>query len=116
MFLRMTNTVILVENSLHIKNDFKIHDGRQLWPKIAINMKSNNMPVSILPKTKSLKILCLFIVNYGVNNEKSDIYGLPGVLKMLTMGKSQKPKLAIPVRQLLSTIDLYLINDIVHYQ
>ena len=34
MFLRMTNTVILVENSLYIKKDFKIHDdGRQLWPK-----------------------------------------------------------------------------------
>ena len=33
MFLRMTNTVILVKNSLHIKKDFKIHDGRQFWPK-----------------------------------------------------------------------------------
>ena len=33
MFLRMTNTVILVKNSLHIKKDFKIHDGRQFWLK-----------------------------------------------------------------------------------
>ena len=33
MFLRMTNTVILVKNSLHIKKDFKIHDGRQVWQK-----------------------------------------------------------------------------------
>ena len=33
MFLRMTNTVILVENSLYIKKDLKIHDGRQFWPK-----------------------------------------------------------------------------------
>ena len=33
MFLRMTNTVILVKNSLHIKKDFKIHDSRQFWPK-----------------------------------------------------------------------------------
>ena len=33
MFLKMTNTVILVKNSLHIKKDFKIHDGRQFWPK-----------------------------------------------------------------------------------
>ena len=34
MFLRMTTTVILVKNSFHIKKDFKIHDGRQFWPKI----------------------------------------------------------------------------------
>ena len=62
MFLRMTNTVILVKNSLHIKKDFKIHDGRQFWPKIVISMKSINMPVSILPKTKSLKFyMYLFI-------------------------------------------------------
>ena len=33
MFLMITNTVILVKNSLHIKKDFKIHDGRQFWPK-----------------------------------------------------------------------------------
>ena len=33
MFLRMTNTLILVKNSLHIKIDFKIHDGCQFWPK-----------------------------------------------------------------------------------
>ena len=33
MFLRMTNTVILVKNYSHIKKDFKIHDGRQFWLK-----------------------------------------------------------------------------------
>ena len=87
--------------------------------KIVISMKSTNMPVSILPKTKRFKVLCVFIANYGVNNEKSEIHGLPGVLKMLTMEKSQKPKLTISVRQLLFIIDLYystLNNDIIHYQ
>ena len=48
--------------------------------KIAISMKSTKMPVSILPKTKSFKVLCVFKANYGINNEKSEIYGLPGVL------------------------------------
>ena len=57
--------------------------------KIVINMKSTNMSVSILPKTKSFKVLCVFIANYGVNNEKSEIHGYPGVQKMLTMAKSQ---------------------------
>ena len=33
VFLRITNTVILVKNSLYIIKDFKIHDGRQFWPK-----------------------------------------------------------------------------------
>ena len=33
MFLRVTNTVILVNNSLHIKKDFKIQDGPHMWPK-----------------------------------------------------------------------------------
>ena len=82
-------------------------------------MKSTNMSVSILPKTKSFKVLCVFIANYGINNEKSEIHGYPGVLKMLTMEKSQKPKLTISVRQLLFIIDLYystLNNDIIHYQ
>ena len=77
------------------------------------------MPVSILPKTKSFKVLFVLIANYGVNNEKSKIHGLPGVLKMLTMEKSQKPKLTISVRQLLFIIDLYystINNDIIHYQ
>ena len=32
MFLRMKYTVIPVKNSLHIKKDFKIHDGRQFRP------------------------------------------------------------------------------------
>ena len=56
-------------------------------------MKSTNMPASILPKAKSFKVLCVFIANYGVNNEKSEIHGLPGVLKMLTMEKKQKAKI-----------------------
>ena len=38
-------------------------------------------------------VLCVFIANYGVNNEKPEIHGLPGVLKRLTMEKSKKPKL-----------------------
>ena len=119
MFLRMTSMVILVKNSLYIKKDFKIHDGRQFWQKIVISMKSTNMPVSILPKTKSFKVLCVFIANYGANNEKSEIHGLPGVLKMLTMKKSKNPKLTISVRQFLFITDLYystLNNDKIHYQ
>ena len=28
--------------------------------KIVISMKSANMPVSILPKTKSFKVLCIY--------------------------------------------------------
>ena len=87
--------------------------------KIVISMKWTNMPVSILPKTKSFKVLCVFIATYGVNNEKSEIHGLPGVLKMLTMEKSKKRKLTISVKQLLFIIDLYystLNNDIIRYQ
>ena len=87
--------------------------------KIVITMKSTNMPVSILPETKSFKVLCVCITKYGVNNEKSEIHGLLGVLKMLTMEKSKKQKLTISVRQLLFIIDLYystLNNDIIHYQ
>ena len=87
--------------------------------KIVISMKSTNMRVSILPKTKSFKVWCAFIANYGVDNEKSELHGLPGVLKMLTMEKSKKPKLTISIRQLLFIIDLYystLKNDIIHYQ
>ena len=61
--------------------------------KIVISMKSTNMPVSILPKTKSFKVLCVFIANYGGNNEKSEIYGLPGVLRMLTVEKKPKAKI-----------------------
>ena len=60
--------------------------------KIVISMKSTNMSVSILPKTKSFKVLCAFIAIYGVNNEKSEIHGYPGVLKMLTK-KKQKAKI-----------------------
>ena len=86
--------------------------------KIAISMKSTNMPVSILPKTKSFKVSCVSIANYGVNHEKSEIDGLPGVLKMLTMEGSKKPNLTISVRQLLFIMGLYystLNNDIIHY-
>ena len=61
--------------------------------KIVISMKSTNMPVSILPKTKSFKVLCVFIANDDVNNQKSEIHGLPGVFKVLTMEKSKKLKL-----------------------
>ena len=57
--------------------------------KIVISMKSTIMPVSILPKTKSFKVISVFIANYGFNNEKSEIRGLPGVLKMLTMEKAK---------------------------
>ena len=56
-------------------------------------MKSTNVPVSILPTTNSFKVLCVFIANYGVNNEKSEVHGLPGVLKLLTMEKRQKAKI-----------------------
>ena len=87
--------------------------------KIVISMKSTNVPVSMLPKTKSFKVLCVFIANYGVNNKKSEIHGLPGVLKMLTTEKSKKPKLTISVRQLLFITDLYHStrnNDTIHYQ
>ena len=87
--------------------------------KIVVSMKSSNMPVSILPRTKGFEVLCVCIVNYGVNNKKSEIHGLPGPLKMLTMEKSKKPKLTISVRQLLFIINLYystLNNDIIHYQ
>ena len=90
-----------------------------LGQKIVISMKSTNMPVSILPKTKSFKVLCIFIANYGVNNEKSEMHGPPWVLKMLTMEKSKMPKLTIYVRQLLFIIDIYystLNNDIIHHQ
>ena len=45
--------------------------------KIVISMKSTNMPVSILPKTNSFRVVCVFIANYGVNNEKLEIHGLP---------------------------------------
>ena len=38
--------------------------------KLVISMKSTNMPVSILPKTKSFKVLCVFMAKYDVNNEK----------------------------------------------
>ena len=87
--------------------------------KIVIGLKSINMPVSVLHKTKRFKVLCVFIANYGVNNEKSEIHDLPGVLKLLTMEMSKKPQLTISVRQLLFIIDLYYLtlnNDIIHYQ
>ena len=86
---------------------------------IVISMKSTNMPISILPKTNCFKVLCVFITNHGVDNEKSEIRGYPGVLKMLTMEKNKKPKLTIYIRQLLFIMELYystLNNDTIHYQ
>ena len=62
--------------------------------------------------------MCIYSKYNGVNNEKSETYGLPGVLKMLTMEKSKTPNLTTSVRQLLFIIDLYystLNNDIIHY-
>ena len=38
MFLMMTNTVLLVKNSLHIEKDFKSHDGRQFWPTKSLSV------------------------------------------------------------------------------
>ena len=61
--------------------------------KIVISVKSTNMSVLILSKTKSFKVLCVFIAYYGTNNEKSEIHGYPGVLKMLTMEKNKKAKI-----------------------
>ena len=87
--------------------------------KIVISTKSTNMPVSILPKTKSFKVLCVVIAKYGVNNAKLEIHGLPGVLNVLTMEKSKKPELTTSVRQLLFIIDLYystLKNNIIHFR
>ena len=87
--------------------------------KIVISMKSTNMSVSILPKTKRFQVLCVFIANYGVNNEKSEIHGYPGVLKVLTMEKKQKAKIYhfrktafIYHRFIASTLN----NHIIHYQ
>ena len=61
--------------------------------KIVISMKSTNVLVLILPRTKRFKVLCVSIANYGVNNEKSKIHGLPGGFN-----------------------DSTLNNDIIHYQ
>ena len=119
MFLRITNTVIIVEHFYISKRTSEPMMAANFGQKIVVSMKSTNMPVSILPKTKSFKVLYVFKANYGVNNEKSEIHGLPGVLKMLTMDKSKKPKLTISVRQLLFIIDIYystLNNDIIHHQ
>ena len=76
MFLTMTNTMILVKNSLPITKD---QMAANFDKKIILGMKSTNMPVSILPnrtKTKSFEVLCVFIANYCVNNEKSEIHDL----------------------------------------
>ena len=119
MFLRMKNMARLVKILYISKKTSKSMMAAHFDQKIVISMKSTNMPVSVLPKTKRFQVLCLFIANYGVNNEKSEIHGRPGVLKMLTMEKSKKPKLTISLRQLLFIIDLYhstLNNDIIHYQ
>ena len=85
--------------------------------KIVISMKSTNMPVSILPKTKSFKVLYVFIANYGVNNEKIRDTWPPWGFKDVHHGKKQIS--TISVRQLLFIIDLYystLNSDIIHYQ
>ena len=87
--------------------------------KVVISMKTTIYQSQYCLKQKSFTVLCVFIANYGVNNEKSEIHGLLGVLKMLTMEKSKKPKLTISIRQLIFIIDLYystLNNDIIHYQ
>ena len=49
MFLRMTDMVTLVINSLHMKKDFKIQDGHHFGEKIVLGMKWTDTPVSILP-------------------------------------------------------------------
>ena len=67
MFLRMTNMVI--------------------------SMKSTNMPVSILPKTKRFKVLCVFIANYGVNNDKIRDIWPPWGFKDVDHVKKQKAKI-----------------------
>ena len=52
MFLRMTNTVILVKKILYIsKRTSKSMMAANFGQKIVISMKTTNMPVSILPKT-----------------------------------------------------------------
>ena len=62
--------------------------------KIVISMKSTNMPVSILPKTKSFKVLCVFIATYVVNNGKSEIHAWPPWgFKDVDHGKKQKAKI-----------------------
>ena len=87
MFLGMTNTMILLKKSLYIKKDFKSMMAANFGHKIIISMKSINMSVSILPKTKSFTVLCVFIANYDVNIDKSKIHGLPGVFKDVDHGK-----------------------------
>ena len=99
MFLRMTNTVILVTKT------FTYQKGLQnpCWPPI-LAKKSLSVWNQLICQSQyclKQKVLCVFIANYGVSNEKSEIHGLPGVLKMLTMEKSKKQKLTISVRQLL---------------
>ena len=121
MFLRMTNTVILVKKFLHIKKDFKIHDDRQFWPKKPLSVWNQLICQSqYCLKQKVLKFH-VYLLQLMVSTMKNQryIHCLPGVLKMLTMEKSKKPKLTIFVRQLLFIIDLYystLNNDIIHYQ
>ena len=117
IFLRMTNTVILV------KKFFIYQKGLQnpRWPPILakISLSVWNQLICQSQYCLEQKVLCVLIANCGVKNEKSEIHGLPGVLKMLTMEKSQKPKLTISVRQLLFIIDLHYStqnNDIIHYQ
>ena len=61
--------------------------------KIVISMKSTNMSVPILPKTKRFKVLCVFTANYGVNDEKFRNTWLPWGFKDVDLGKKQKSKI-----------------------
>ena len=58
MFLRMTNTVILVKILYISKRNSKSMMTANIAKKIVIRMKSTNMPVSILPETKSF--MCIY--------------------------------------------------------
>ena len=60
--------------------------------KIVISVKSSNMPVSLLPKTKRYKVLCVFIAKHGVNNEIRDTWS-PWGFKDVDHWKRQKTKI-----------------------
>ena len=58
-----------------------------------MKLVSTNMPVSILPKTKSVKVLCVLIANYSVNNEKIVYTWPPCGFKDVDHEKKQKAKI-----------------------
>ena len=94
MFLRMTNTEILV------KQFFTYQKGLQnpWWPPILAKKSLSVWKQLICQsqyclKQKSFTVLCVFIAKYGVNNEKSEIHGLPGFFKDVDHGKKQKAKI-----------------------